>query len=392
MAEKKNNKNKKNTASKNRKNTSNVKTAKKEFKRDINIKEEKEELNEVIVNNKKKKFHINKENLLIFLLILLACLLLALIIVTYKDAKVKNGDDVVISLKGKKITATDLYKSLKEKQGKDVAINLIDEYILDKEYKTTSDMRESAQATVDQYKKNYGEQYNSFLEYNGISGDKELKDLLIKNTKTTNVTEDYIKNNLTKKEMKDYYKDSIKGDIRAKHILISTETDENATDEEKEAKDNEAKEKAENIIKELKDGAKFDDLAKKYSDDKSNKDNGGDLGYFNTGDMVKEFETAAYALDKDQYTTEPVKTTYGYHIIYKVDQKEKPSYKKALSKIKKELVDIKKENDSTIGVKAMIALRKKYKLKINDKKIKSDYNEYTKTAVTTTTTTQASAQ
>ena len=387
MAEKKNTKNKKSTTNKNNlKKTSNTKTAKKSNKREtINLKEKEIVNTSVQKNESKKKININKETLLIILLIIVAILLLVLIIVTYKDAKVKNGDDVVISVKGKKITATKLYKSLKEKQGKDVAINLIDDYILDKEYKTTSDMKESAQATVDQYKKNYGEQYNSFLEYNGISGDKELKDLLIKNTKTTKVTEDYIKANLTKKEMKDYYNESIKGDIRVKHILISTETDENATDEEKEAKDTEAKEKAENIIKELKDGAKFDDLAKKYSDDTSNKDNGGDLGYFNTGDMVKEFETAAYALEKDQYTTEPVKTTYGYHIILKVDQKEKPAYKKALTKIKNELVDIKKENDTTIGVKAMIALRKKYKLKINDKTIKSEYNEYTKTAVTTTT-------
>ena len=248
-------------------------------------------------------------------------------------------------------------------------------------------MEKSAKSTIENYKKTYGDQYDQFLQYNGISDDAQLKELLIKNSKLTSVTEDYIKETLTEKEMKKYYDEKIVGDISAKHILISTETDDSATDEEKEAKKEEAKKKAEEIIAKLKKGEDFDKLAKKYSDDDQTKSKGGDLGYFNTGEMEEAFETAAYKLNVNEYTTTPVETSYGYHIIMKTGQKDKPSYKKSKDSIKEKLVDEKKDNDSTISVKAMIALRKKYNIKIKDKTVKNDYNSYIKNATTTTTTT-----
>lgn len=331
------------------------------------------------------------EQIIIGGVVIIAMLLIVLIAVSTKNTKTKNGDDIVVSVDGKTITANELYKELKKQNGQTVAINLVDEYILNKEYKTTDEMKKSAESTIETYKNTYGESYESFLQYNGIADDAELKDLLIKNSKLTNVTEDYIKENLTEKEMKTYYDEKIVGDIEAKHILISTETDENASDEEKEAKENEAKTKAEEIIEKLKNGEDFSTLAKEYSDDEGSKENGGDLGYFNTGDMVEEFETAAYKLDVNEYTTEPVKTTYGYHIIMKTGQKDKPSYKKSKDTIKEKLVEQKKEEDSTISVKAMIALRKKYNIKIKDKTIKSEYNSYIKSATTTTTTTTTSS-
>lgn len=331
------------------------------------------------------------EQIIIGGVVIIAILLIVLIAVSTKNTKTKNGDDIVVSVDGKTITANELYKELKKQNGQTVAINLVDEYILNKEYKTTDEMKKSAESTIETYKNTYGESYESFLQYNGIADDAELKDLLIKNSKLTNVTEDYIKENLTEKEMKTYYDEKIVGDIEAKHILISTETDENASDEEKEAKENEAKTKAEEIIEKLKNGEDFSTLAKEYSDDEGSKENGGDLGYFNTGDMVEEFETTAYKLDVNEYTTEPVKTTYGYHIIMKTGQKDKPSYKKSKDTIKEKLVEQKKEEDSTISVKAMIALRKKYNIKIKDKTIKSEYNSYIKSATTTTTTTTTSS-
>ena len=67
-------------------------------------------------------------------------------------------------------------------------------------------------------------------------------------------------------------------------------------------------------MEELKAGAKFEDLAKKYSTCPSGK-RGGNLGAFGRGQMVKPFETAAFALSKGQVSTEPIKTRFGYHII-----------------------------------------------------------------------------
>ena len=65
----------------------------------------------------------------------------------------------------------------------------------------------------------------------------------------------------------------------------------------------------------LKAGQNFEDMAKQYSDDSSNKSRGGDLGNFNKGDMVKTFEEATIALNIGETTNSPVETVYGYHII-----------------------------------------------------------------------------
>jgi len=96
-------------------------------------------------------------------------------------------------------------------------------------------------------------------------------------------------------------------EVKAAHILVDDEA------------------KAKEIIKKLDGGAKFADLAKEYSKDKSNAQNGGDLGYFAQGDMVKEFGDAAFALNKGKYTEAPVKTQFGYHVILLEDKRERPA-------------------------------------------------------------------
>ena len=70
---------------------------------------------------------------------------------------------------------------------------------------------------------------------------------------------------------------------------------------------------AQQVMELLKKGESFESLAQKYSIDSSRK-RGGDLGYFGHGVMVKEFEKAAFSLEKGQ-VSEIVKTQFGYHII-----------------------------------------------------------------------------
>ena len=84
--------------------------------------------------------------------------------------------------------------------------------------------------------------------------------------------------------------------ITARHILVDKKT------------------LAENIIEEINQGAKFEEMAKKYSNCPSRK-KGGNLGEFGRKQMVPEFEKAAFALQKNQMTQIPVKTKFGYHII-----------------------------------------------------------------------------
>jgi peptidyl-prolyl cis-trans isomerase C len=68
------------------------------------------------------------------------------------------------------------------------------------------------------------------------------------------------------------------------------------------------------LIEELKNGASFEDLAKKHSTCPSGK-RGGNLGPFGRGQMVKPFEQAAFELNVGETTKEPAKTQFGYHII-----------------------------------------------------------------------------
>jgi len=96
---------------------------------------------------------------------------------------------------------------------------------------------------------------------------------------------------------------------RASHILIAVPAD---ADAQKQA---EAKAKAEKIYKELEASpGRFAELAKANSDDPGSAEHGGDLGFFQRGFMVKEFEDAAFSLPKGKISA-PVKTQYGYHII-----------------------------------------------------------------------------
>ena len=92
-------------------------------------------------------------------------------------------------------------------------------------------------------------------------------------------------------------------EVKARHILVKT------------------KEEAEAIIKQLDGGADFQKLANEHTTDPSGKTSGGDLGYFAPGQMVPEFETAAFALEIGKYTATPVQSQFGWHIILVEDKR-----------------------------------------------------------------------
>ena len=123
---------------------------------------------------------------------------------------------------------------------------------------------------------------------------------------------------ITDKESKAFYDENPKlfkqpEQVKASHILIKAEA--NA----EEATKAEAKKKIKEVQQKLKDGGDFSALAKQYSEGPSNV-NGGDLGYFKRGQMVKPFEDAAFAMQPNG-VSDVVETRFGYHLIKVYDKK-----------------------------------------------------------------------
>ena len=109
-------------------------------------------------------------------------------------------------------------------------------------------------------------------------------------------------------EMKKY-------EVRASHILFNLPQTATPDDSVK------AYKKAEDALNELKSGADFNTVARKYSEDQTVAQNGGDLYYFTAGMTVPEFEDAVYKLKVGEYTKKPIRTMFGLHLIKLTDKK-----------------------------------------------------------------------
>lgn len=133
----------------------------------------------------------------------------------------------------------------------------------------------------------------------------------------------YIKNETSEENIKNFYNEYVISfkeytEVNASHILVKT------------------KNEAVSIINKLKSKSQFSELAKTFSIGPSGK-NGGNLGWFGPGQMVKEFEKAAFLIEKGNISQKPIKTKFGFHVIKVNDiRKAKP---KKLFEIKKNIIE-----------------------------------------------------
>lgn len=220
-----------------------------------------------------------------------------------------SNKDVVALVGNEKITKDDLYDFLVKANGSNALDVLIINKIIELESK-----KENIKVTkdeIDEQKNKMVESmggqdaYESALQFYGVSED-DLMDDIEKNLYLKKLLEPRIP--ITEEEMKEYFeenKDSLgqEEEVKARHILVESE------------------ETALEVKKKLDEGEDFGELAKEYSTDTSNSQQGGDLGFFGKGKMVKEFEDAAFSLEIGEIS-EPVKTEFGYHIIKVEDRKE----------------------------------------------------------------------
>ena len=146
---------------------------------------------------------------------------------------------------------------------------------------------------------------------------------------------------VTQDDLRSYYeqhRDQYKTpeQVKVSHILIKTPLPgpDNKVDEKGVA---EAQHRAEDLLKQVKSGSNFEDLAKKYSEDPGSAKQGGSLGWIGRGQTVPEFEKAAFSLPKGQMS-DLVKSSYGFHII-RVDDKQE-AHAKSLDEVKSEIEPI----------------------------------------------------
>jgi len=150
--------------------------------------------------------------------------------------------------------------------------------------------------------------------------------------------------------------------VHVEHILLFTRG------KNTEAEITEVQKRAEDVLKELKKGGKFEDLAKKYSEDTQTKDKGGDLGWIVQGQTVPSFEKAAFGTAKGGIS-DVVKTEYGFHIIKVLDKET--AHTLSLDEVRPQLLVNAKANKgesdaNAISDKISAVIRKSNKIALDD--------------------------
>ena len=192
----------------------------------------------------------------------------------------------------------------------------------------------------------------------GLDKEKETAEIL-EEMKKRILVEKFFKKELeenikiSEEELKKYYDEHPEEakapvEVKASHILLKT------------------REEAESVLKKLKAGSKFEDIAKTSSIDTGSKDRGGDLGYFHSGVMVPEFEDTALKLQKGE-TSGIVETRFGFHIIKLTDKRagKAKSFDEAKVELEQNLIKKKKKEkfDSLVaGLKSKASITIKEEL------------------------------
>ena len=341
----------------------------------------KEQKVEVVKSTKKENsfWKENSTNILIAVLCLLLVGNIILVVIGHK-VKLKDGKEVIASIDGKEYTAEEVFDNLKSKYGSDVLVSLIDADIADKEL--TNEEKESAKQEAKEYIQSIKSQYESsgyewetVLSQYGYDKEDDLINEYTITVKTQKVVQKSIMNNLTKDEINKYYDEKVYGSYTAKHILIVPDTTAEMSEEEKNEAEEQALSRAKEVIEKYSNGEAWADLVNNYSEDEGSKENEGLVENFTYGDVDEAFLKATAALKDGEYTTEPVKSQFGYHVILRVSATDKPSLKEKTNEIKKALVNEKLDSDVDLYKNTLISIRKKYKLDIKDTEIKNAYEK-----------------
>lgn len=275
---------------------------------------------------------------------------------------------------GKLITKGDLYNRMKNYFSIELVLEDVDKTILNKKYKLTedeiNDLKETADGYIEQYEM-YGYTKEDFLSENGFEDYDTFVDYLGLDYRRTRYIYDYLETKLEKDAVKTYYDEHAFGKVNTKHILVKTSDTMN---------DEQAQNLAKEIITKLNEGSNFDTLATEYTTNYADSVITEDLGENGAFDNLEEgYVNGMKELEAGKYSTEPVKTSYGYHVIYCVDKTEKTDEISGKDKIAIVQILADEEGitlDQETYYKALIQMREDAGLKFFDKDFKTKYEKY----------------
>ncbi len=158
-----------------------------------------------------------------------------------------------------------------------------------------------------------------------------------------------------------------RGRIRVAHIYAKSPDNAKPEDAKK------AKQKIEELYELLKKGKDFADLAKEHSEDKTSAQKGGELAWFTSGRMLPNFEEASFNLAKDGDYTKPIKTSYGWHIIKRLEYEDVRSFDKMEGELKAKIAKDPRSNKSKASF--IEKLKDEYHYKDYSKKWLADYSK-----------------
>lgn len=329
------------------------------------IKKNNEKLDNIL-----KKIDENRNVIFSFIGGALVVALVTVIIWPDRIATLKDGTQPVVNVNGETITADFLYEEMKKNYSISYLVDYIDRAILDKKYEETDEMKEEVEKTAQNYFDMYNQYYQmdeaTFLAQIGFESREQFIDALKLDYRRKLYYEDYLKSQITEEQIQKYYDEEVYGDINTQHLLVSVNDD---------MSDEDAKKLAEEIIGKLNDGKSFEEVKEEYKD-KVTYEN---LKYvaFNAN-LESSFLEALKGLSENSYTKEPVKTSYGYHVIYRTDQKEKPKLDDVKDSIIEKLSDELNASDENLYNKTLVKMREEAGLDFSDTVMKEKYEEYIK--------------
>lgn len=275
----------------------------------------------------------------------------------------KDGSEVVASMKGKNITSDDLYQKYKEDGSIDTILEMIDTQILHDKYKlddeATKWAKEQSESIYESYSNYYGMTKNDFLTQNGFETEKDFFARLESEYYYQHYYDEYVKNKISDDEINTFYNDSVFG---PKDIYLFVNQEDSKS--------------LESVITELKKGTSFDDIQSKFSNVNCMKYEG--VTYKDAEKYSTDVIAATANLTKGKNSKVLQDSKYGNFVVYVVSEGKKEK----LNDIKEDMLSImvknKQSSDETLYYKAFIELRNEYKVKISDTKLDKEYQDIVK--------------